>query len=75
MVKLTSVPSGKSVVISSFRGGTNFQGKLRAMGIREGKKVKVVVIQPMDGPVVIEIDNRKTSIGRRMAERILVELE
>jgi ferrous iron transport protein A len=44
------------------------------MGIREEKKVKMVARQPIQGPIVIEIDRRQTTIGRGMANKIIVEI-
>ena len=47
--------------------------QLENLGIRIGKEVKVVSIQPF-GPVVIEIDGHKTALGRGRAAKIYVEV-
>jgi len=44
------------------------------MGIMPGKKVRLVSVQPMRGPVTIETNGRQISLGRGMAARILVEV-
>lgn len=62
--------SGKIVKIkSSARVG------IAGMGIRKGKMVKVSVEQPVGGPIVIEIDGNKSSLGRGLAESVIVEVE
>lgn len=62
--------SGKIVKIkSSARVG------IAGMGIRKGKMVKVSVEQPIGGPIVIEIDGNKSSLGRGLAESVIVEVE
>lgn len=53
-----------------YGGGTK---QLENLGIRIGKEVKVVSIQPF-GPIVIEIDGHETAIGRGRAAKIYVEV-
>ncbi|ODS37563.1 MAG: hypothetical protein A7315_13315 [Candidatus Altiarchaeales archaeon WOR_SM1_79] len=53
-----------------YGGGTK---QLENIGIRIGKEVKVVSIQPF-GPVMIEIDAHRTAIGRGRASKIYVEV-
>jgi ferrous iron transport protein A len=63
----------KKAKIISLAGGIGFQNKLRNMGIREGKIVRIVTRQPLGGPIVLEINGKTTTIGRGMAQKILVE--
>ncbi|MFO8109654.1 MAG: FeoA family protein [Thermoplasmata archaeon] len=63
---------GDKGIIIGLEGGRSFQRRLRTMGIREGKTVKLITKHPIGGPLVIEIAGRSTTIGRGMAERILV---
>ena len=60
--------------IKQFNGGTGFKKNLRSRGIREGKIVEVIARQPVGGPIVISIDNRKTALGRGMAGKVIVEV-
>lgn len=69
---ITSIKVGKQATIEKLEGGTSFIHKLRTMGIREGKQIKIVAKQPLGGPLVVEVDNNKTTIGRGMAQRIIV---
>ncbi len=70
---ITKIKEGEKATIIRLIGGYGFQRRLRTMGIREGKIVKVVTRHPFGGPLVVEIDGRDTTIGRGMAERIIVE--
>jgi len=55
--------------------GTSFQRRLRAMGIREGKSLKIVAVHPFAGPLVVEVDGREITIGRGIAQRVLAEVK
>jgi len=68
---LASFKTGETGVILRLEGGYRFQTKMRDMGIREMKKIRLVAKQPFHGPVVIEIDGREVTLGRRMAEQII----
>lgn len=68
---ITSLKSGKTAVIVRLEGGFLFRKKMGEMGIREGKIIRLVAIHPFHGPVVIEIDKREMTLGRRMAEHII----
>jgi ferrous iron transport protein A len=73
MQPISELKDGQSAVIAQLLGGPGFEGRLRSMGIREGKEVRMVTHQPLRGPVVISIDGRETTLGRQMAQRILVQ--
>lgn len=59
--------------ITGLARGHEFQSKMRSLGIREGKTVRLLSRHPFRGPLVIEIDGRATTIGRGMAQNIIVE--
>lgn len=71
-VPITELKTGAQAIVVSLNGGHNFQQKLRNMGIREGKSITVVTKQPFGGPIVIEIDGHRTTIGKGMAQKIIV---
>lgn len=73
MEPLTNLQGGEKGKIIELGGGYTFRMKLRIMGIREGKVVKVITTQPFYGPIVVEIAGKQTTLGRGMAERIFVE--
>jgi len=73
---ITSLRAGTVAQITTLLGqGCSFQRKLRTMGIREGKKLKVVAIHPFAGPMVLDIDGRQITLGRSIAQRIMVRVE
>lgn len=46
---------------------------LEALGVRKGKCFLCKVKQPLGGPMVIQIDDRKVAIDKEIAETILIE--
>lgn len=72
-IPLMHLHRGKEAKIINIRGGLGFQRKLRVMGIRKGKRVKVLSRQPFRGPLTIQIGKCDMTIGRGMAQKIIVE--
>jgi len=73
---ITSLEVGVEAQVTALLGqGCSFQRKLRTMGIREGKRLKVVAIYPFAGPLVLDIDGRQITLGRGIAQRIMVRVE
>ena len=68
---VTLLETGTKAVILRLEGGHWFQHKMRGIGIREQKTIRLVAKHPFNGPVVVEIDGREMTIGRRMAEHII----
>ena len=58
---------------------TDIEGTLRkkvaGMGIRVGKRLKMITKQPVKGPVVVVVDEANTSLGLDVAEKISVEMK
>ena len=74
-IPLLNLEAGKKAKIKRLEGGFTFQNKLATLNIRIGKTIKMVTAQPFRGPVVIEVDDRKVTLGMGMAMRIFVEEE
>jgi len=72
IIPLTCITPGKPARIVALHGGITFQRRLRSMGLREGSVISVVTAQPLRGPLVISLGRQYITIGRGMAERILV---
>lgn len=70
---IVNLQSGKKAKVTSIAGGLGLQRRLRVMGIMEGKTIKVLTVQPFSGPIVLEVEGRQTTIGRGMAQVILVD--
>jgi ferrous iron transport protein A len=69
---IAELKEGEDGTIVDLVGGSAFQRKLRTMGIREGQTIKLVSRQPFGGPLVVEVERQQTTIGRKMAQRIIV---
>jgi ferrous iron transport protein A len=72
-IPLTHLVPAKKAKIISLEGGQGFQRKLRVMGIREGLTITIISKQPFRGPITIKIGSCQTTLGRGMANKILVE--
>jgi ferrous iron transport protein A len=74
IIRLSDLSNGKIGKIIGLNGGQGLRRKLRTIGIREGKLVKLVTAQPIGGPIVIDIDGEQIAIGRGMAQKIMIEV-
>lgn len=76
MLTLLEVPAGKVAQIVGVKGGWGAQRNLAALGFIPGKKVRKISVQPIGGPVMVEVlGSGKVAIGRGMAAKILVKRE
>jgi ferrous iron transport protein A len=64
-------PDAKATV-AVLNGSSAFQHRLRSMGLKEGKLLRVVARHHLSGPLVVEIERRQITIGRGMAQKIVV---
>ena len=64
---LPELENGKSAVISRLEGGSEFVNKLSSLNIRAGKIIRKVIMQPLKGPVIIEIDSRHIAVGQGLS--------
>ena len=75
-IPVTTLKAGTAAEVTALLGpGSSFQRKLRTMGIREGVRLKVVAVHPFAGPLVVEIGGRQITLGRGIAQRIMVRAE
>lgn len=70
---LTNLPPERKARIIGLEGGHEFQRKLRVMGIREGQIIMIVSRQPFRGPLTVAIGGCQMTLGRGMAQKIIVE--
>ena len=71
---LTQLPPNTKAKIIAVEGGYGLQRKLHVMGIRKGQIIKIVSRQPFRGPVTITLGGSQLTLGRGMAQKILVEV-
>ncbi len=48
--------------------------QLAGMGLRMGKKIKMITKEPLKGPVVLLIDQAYISLGIGIADKVIMEL-
>ena len=70
--KLSEMRYGEEGVVKSIEG--DLRNKVAGMGIRVGKKIKVITKQPIKGPVVVLVDEYRTSLGLGIADKIIIEV-
>jgi ferrous iron transport protein A len=71
-IPITALDPQGSATVVRLEGGPHFQTKMRSLGIREGKTIRLVARHPFHGPVVVTVDNRNITVGHHMAGRIIV---
>jgi len=67
--------AGQTGVVVNLGGGHGLIGRLEALGIRPGKKIRKISSAFMRGPVVVQVDRCEIAIGFGMAQRITVKIE
>lgn len=73
IMPLANLLPGAKAKIIGLKGGHSFQKRLRVMDIREGQTIQMVSRQPFRGPVTIAINDCQMTLGRGMAQKIIVE--
>jgi len=71
---LVELKAGESGIVVDITGGFGFQRRLATLGIRIGKKVRMITAQPFRGPIVVGVGGGDVAIGRGMAMKVLVEV-
>lgn len=69
---LTKAPCNRPLEIKSVTGG--LEKKFESIGIRKGRRIRKIACQPFGGPVVVEVDGSKISLGQGIASKIEVEV-
>lgn len=70
---LTNLPMHRKARIIDLEGGHGLQRKLRVMGVREGQTIQIVSKQPFRGPLTIAVNGCQMTLGRGMAQKIIIE--
>ena len=69
-IKLSEMSYGEEGIVNKI--DEDLRNKVAGMGVRVGKKLKMITKQPVKGPVVVLVDEANTSLGREVAEKIIV---
>ena len=70
-ITFAQLKTGEQATIVAVQGGC-LQHRLRSVGLKEGKRVRVVAKHHFSGPMVVEVERRHITIGRGMAQKIIV---
>ena len=73
-VSLVQLRAGEKGEIKRIEGGPMFHNKMASLNIRPGKVIIKVAAQPFRGPITIDVNGRRITLGRGMAMRIFVEV-
>jgi len=71
--KLSEMNYGEEGTVTSIN--SDLRERIAGMGIRVGKKLKMITKQPIKGPVVVVVDEANTSLGLGIADKIMVEVK
>lgn len=72
LITLSQMTDGQQATVSSVEGGGSLAEKLTSMGIRPGKRITRFCSMYLRGPITIRVDNVQLSLGRGIADKILV---
>jgi len=73
-IPLTDLPPERKAKVVRIEGGFGLQNKLRVMGIREGQVIRIISKQFFQGPITVVVNGCQVTLGRGMAQRIIVEV-
>lgn len=59
--------------VTALRGGAGLRARLTQYGLFVGDCLRVLRTAPLRGPLLVEVNGREIALGRRVAEKILVE--
>lgn len=51
------------------------KSRLTQHGLFVGDRIRVLRAAPLQGPLLVEVNGREIALGRRIAEKIIVEVE
>ncbi len=71
--KLAEMKYGEEGLIKSIE--EDLKNRIAGMGIRTGKKIKMLTKQPWRGPTVVLVDESRISLGRNISGKIIVEVK
>jgi ferrous iron transport protein A len=72
-IELTKAPCNQTLEIMMVNDA-GWEKRFESMGIRKGRQIRKIASQPFGGPIVIEVNGSKMSLGRNIAAKIEVEV-
>jgi Fe2+ transport system protein FeoA len=71
--KLSDMKFGEKGIVKSIP--EDLRNHVTGMGLRLNKPVEISSKQPMNGPVVVSVGHSSISLGRQLAEKIVIEVK
>ena len=72
LIPLVHVRAGQEVQVVEILGGHGLVGRLEALGIRPGTRMRKITSVFLRGPVTVEVHDTKVAMGYGMAGKVLV---
>ncbi len=72
-MRLIDVEHNVWIRIVGFEDGSRLREKMLRYGLFPGDRARVTRTAPLDGPLLVEVNERSIALGRGIAEKILVE--
>jgi ferrous iron transport protein A len=72
--ELTRAPCNETLEVMAIYGDIEWVKRLEYMGVRKGRHIRKIASQPFGGPLIIEVNGSKISLGRNIAGKIEVEV-
>ena len=69
---LASLGRGEEAVVVEIRAGKGLKGRLSAMGLAPGKKVRMLSLT-VQGPALVAIGETRIALGRGQLHHVMVE--
>jgi ferrous iron transport protein A len=74
-MRLIDAQTDRKVKVVRIDGSKSLLSKLIQHGLYPGDIVQVLREAPLGGPLLVSINGREVALGRRVAEKIIVEAE
>jgi len=71
-VSLEELKEGESAEVVELEGGFGLQQHLTSLGISPGKIIRKLPVSQGRGPVMVEVEGNRITIGRGMASKVIV---
>lgn len=72
---LEKLKDGSMAVIVEIQGGRGVRQRLGNLGVHPGEQIRILRGGFFGGPALIEVHGIEVGVGRRMAQKIVVETQ
>ncbi len=75
LTQLSHIRPGESGKVAFIRGGGAATQRIMDMGLCPGTSLKVINAAPFNGPIQVAVRETSLALGRKLAEKVFVEVE